>query len=90
MIKTITQYVVVCDNTFCDSVVRAVVDFHSHDRRLQIEKRIDKLGWKIQEDKNEVGGQKLICPDCLLFTSELEKKSICFKPLRIKPLKKSA
>lgn len=33
MIKSITQYVVVCDNTFCDAVVKSVVDFHSYERQ---------------------------------------------------------
>ncbi len=73
MIKKITQYLVICDNSFCDSIVKSVVDFHSYERQQQFEMKIKSLGWKIQEGSNEMGPQNFICPDCLLFTSELEK-----------------
>ncbi len=76
MIKCVTQYVVVCDNSFCDAIVKGVVDFHSDDRRKQFESKVRKLGWKIQESKNEVEAPKFICPDCLQFSSELEKISL--------------
>ena len=82
MIKSVTQYVVVCDNSFCDAVVRSIVDFHSYDRRQQFERKIFKLGWKTKEYENNTKLQKIICPNCLLFTSELEKKTIVFRPIR--------
>lgn len=82
MIKSITQYVVVCDNSFCDAVIKAVVDFHSYERKLQFERKIIKLGWKVQDDIIEASGQTFICPDCLLFTSELEKKSFAIRAIR--------
>ncbi len=82
MIKSVTQYVVVCDNSFCDSVVKSVVDFHSFDRRHQFEMKITKLGWKFQENDDRTEPQKIICPSCLLFTTELEKWSARVKPIR--------
>jgi len=82
MIKSITQYVVFCDNSFCDAVDKSVVDFHSYDRQQQFEKKIKKLGWKVREDENKTGQQKNICPSCLLFTLELEKKTTVFRPIR--------
>ncbi len=82
MIKCITQYVVVCDNSFCDAVVKAVVDFHSYERRQQFEKKLCKIGWKIQVEENEIEEHKFVCPDCLQFTSELEKKSLGFRAIR--------
>lgn len=82
MIKSITQYVVVCDNSFCDSVVKAVVDFHSYDRREQFEGRLNKLGWKIQEEDDRGNAKNFICPDCILFSSELEKRSLSIRAIR--------
>jgi len=82
MIKSVTQYVVVCDNSFCDAVVKSIVDFHSYDRQQQFERKIKKLGWKTQEDGNKTVPQKIVCPNCLLFTSELEKKTVVFRPIR--------
>lgn len=72
MIKKVTQYVVVCDNSFCDAVVKSVVDFHSHERQQHFERKIQKLGWKMQENNNDEAEQKNICPDCLYFTLALE------------------
>ncbi len=82
MIKPITQYVVVCDNTFCDSIVRSVVDFHSYDRRQQFESKIIKLGWKIKQENNQTDMQKTVCPNCVLFASELEKKHPVLRPIK--------
>ncbi len=82
MIKSVTQYIVVCDNSFCDAVHKSVVDFHSYDRQQQFERKIKKLGWKVREDENKTGPKKNICPNCLLFASELEKKTGIFRSIR--------
>lgn len=82
MIKKVTQYVVVCDNSFCDAVVKSVVDFHSYDRQHQFEGKIKKLGWKILEDDNTGEAKSFICPNCVLFTSELEKRHPTLRPVK--------
>ena len=82
MIKSVTQYVVVCDNTFCDSVVKSVVDFHSYDRQQQFERKIKKLGWKFKMEKDQTDLPKIVCPNCVLFTSELEKKHPILSPIK--------
>lgn len=85
MIKTVTEYVAICDNTYCNSVINSVVDFHSDGRRQRFELQIMKLGWKFEEDKNSTVLPKIICPNCLLFTSELEKEYIGATK-RVKPV----
>lgn len=83
MIKKVTQYVVVCDNSFCDAVVKSVVDFHSDDRRQQFERKIKNLGWEIQKDNITGEAKNFICPDCLLFSSELEKRHSDLRPIKL-------
>ncbi len=72
----------ICDNDFCDSTIKLVVDFHSDDRRQQFENKIKKLGWEFKKDRFKAGQPKIICPNCLLYTSELEKKPIFIRPIK--------
>jgi len=67
MIKTITQYVVICDNAFCDMSARIVVDFHSDNRRKFFEKKFEALGWVFLEEPDDGGYPKVICPSCRGF-----------------------
>ena len=71
MIKTVTQYVVVCDNEFCDSVMRSGVDHHSSDRREQFKLKVKNRGWGgmfvEEEDPHHV------CPSCRDFNEGVFK-----------------
>lgn len=65
MIKSVTQYVVVCDNTFCDSTMRAGVDFHSYERREQFKQKVRNRGWAgISADQED---SRHVCPSCRDF-----------------------
>jgi len=65
MIKSVTQYVVVCDNIFCDSTMRAGVDFHSYERREQFKQKVRNRGWAgISEEQEQ---SRHICPSCRDF-----------------------
>lgn len=94
MIKFVTQYFVVCDNSFCDAVicfslpqflhlydafVKSDVDFYSFDHQQQFERKIKKLGWKFRK-KNQTDLLKIVCSNCLPFTSELEKRHGILRP----------
>jgi hypothetical protein len=70
MIKTATQYVVICDNNFCDVSTRIVVDTHSDNRREFIKKKLEMLGWSCFEQHDQEGTQKMICPNCGVFIAE--------------------
>jgi len=70
MIKTITQYVVICDNAFCDMSTRIVVDIHSDNRRKFFDKKLKSLGWICLEEPDDGGCSKVICPSCGVFISE--------------------
>jgi hypothetical protein len=69
MIKAITQYVVVCDNPFCDSTVRFGVDHHSYDRREQFKAKIRTRGWTGTEDDEDQAFH--VCPSCRDFSAGL-------------------
>ncbi len=65
MIKSVTQYVIVCDNAFCDSTMRAGVDFHSYDRREQFKQKVRNRGW--EGIVGETDATRHICPSCRDF-----------------------
>ena len=69
MIKTITQYVMVCDNPFCDSTVRFGVDHHSYDRKEQFIKKAKNRGWAPAQAENDTSSY--ICPSCRDFSVEI-------------------
>lgn len=72
MIKAVTQYVIVCDNAFCDSTMRAGVDFHSYDRREQFKQKARNRGWGgIVEGSDDA---RHICPSCRDFDLGVYKK----------------
>lgn len=62
MIKAVTQYVVVCDNAFCDSILRSGVDHHSFDRREQFKRKVENQGWDGMN--NNSPNSRHICPNC--------------------------
>jgi len=82
MIKKITQYIAICDNSFCDSTVKSVVDFHSYDRQYQFEEKLKNLGWQFNKKNDPTDQPKFICPNCVLFTSELEKRHPVLRPIK--------
>lgn len=65
MIKSVTQYVIVCDNAFCDSTMRAGVDFHSYDRREQFKQKVRNRGW--EGIVGETDDTRHVCPGCRDF-----------------------
>ena len=79
MIKSVTQYIVVCDNSFCDAVHKSVVDFHSYDRQQQFEGKIKKLGWKVREDENKTGPKKRYLSKLFAFCFRARKKDRRFQ-----------
>ena len=72
MIKAVTQYVIVCDNVFCDSTMRAGVDFHSYDRREQFKQKVRNRGWGGIAEGHE--DTRHICPSCRDFDLGVYKK----------------
>ncbi|UCD10650.1 MAG: hypothetical protein JSU88_08125 [Nitrospinaceae bacterium] len=71
MIKAVTQYVVVCDNEFCDSTMRSGVDHHSYERREQFKFKVKNRGWAgLLVDENAA---RHLCPSCRDFSEGVFK-----------------
>ena len=66
MIKTVTQYVVVCDNIFCDTTMRSGVDHHSYDRKQQFKRKVELRGWGGMNDS--IDPSHHLCPNCRDFS----------------------
>ncbi|MFQ5449604.1 MAG: hypothetical protein ACE5E9_03195 [Nitrospinaceae bacterium] len=62
MIKEVTQYLVICDNPFCDTTLRASVDHHSYERRQQFIQKIKYRGWECKSESNRPTAY--LCPSC--------------------------
>lgn len=66
MIKAVTQYVVVCDNAFCDTTMRSGVDHHSYERREQFKSKVKLRGWGGVEEN--IDRTHHLCPSCRDFS----------------------
>lgn len=65
MLKAVTQYVVVCDNDFCDSILRTGVDHHSYERKQQFKRKVEELGWGGLTEEDIATHH--LCPNCRKF-----------------------